>query len=128
MTRSKLALQIESLSFDSDSEKSSSDSGSNDSNITDCDISFIDEFHKLAKLRHWKVGSKTWKKNWEFFTQLENERLRHNSAAGLKAWQQLCEKLGLEQLPSIIKCRKVRAFYALLDKYKYSINLSFLRH
>lgn len=106
MTRSKITRQMGSLSLDNDSD---------DSHHGGFESSFIDEFHGLAKLRKWKVGSKAWKRNWEVYTQAENERLSRNRAARLESWQQLCEKLGLEPPASITQCKKVIGPYLLCN-------------
>lgn len=112
MTRSKLPGQMGSLGLDA----------SDDSHHGDFESSFIDEFHGLAKLKMWKVGSKAWKRNWEVYTQAENERLSRNRAARLESWQQLCEKLGLEPPASIRQCKKVRGPNLLFHNVENQLN------
>jgi hypothetical protein len=98
MTESDLTHLVVSLNLQDDSD---------DSKDGDSSGSFVDEFFALAKVRKWKVGSKSWRKNWQIYTQAENDRLARNPAARLESWQQLCAKLGLEAPPTIKQCRKV---------------------
>ena len=99
MTRAQLDQLMGNLSIGDDSDSSHhGDSGA----------SFMDDFHELANVRNWKVGSKTWRKNWAVFMQAENERLSRNHGARLERWKQMCVKLGVEPAESIRKCRMVR--------------------
>lgn len=99
MTRAKLDQLMGNLSLGDDSDSS---------HHGDSEASFIDEFHELADVRKWKVGSKTWRKNWAVYMQAENERLSPNHSARLERWKQMCVKLGVEPAESIRKCRMVR--------------------
>ncbi|KAL5357415.1 hypothetical protein BJX96DRAFT_172499 [Aspergillus floccosus] len=67
-----------------------------------------EEFKRLARKRQWKRGSKTWKKMWNRFINLEyDHHFGDNKLAGLADWQELCEELDLEgPFTSIKQCRK----------------------
>ncbi|KAJ5675256.1 uncharacterized protein N7477_005190 [Penicillium maclennaniae] len=96
MTGAKLDQLMGDLSLGDDTD--SSQHG-------DSDASFMDDFHELAKVRKWKIGSKAWRKNWAVFMQAEKERLSRNHDARLERWKQMCVKLGIKPAESIKKCR-----------------------
>jgi DNA polymerase III psi subunit len=98
MTKAKLEHLLVKLNIEDDSDGSDHE----------VETSFVDEFHALAKVRGWKIGSKAWKKNWEVYTQAENERLSNNHDARLERWKQMCVKLRVKPATSIGQCRKVR--------------------
>ncbi|KAJ5641311.1 hypothetical protein N7490_005311 [Penicillium lividum] len=65
------------------------------------------EFYRLAEWRHWKNGSKKWRKNWNRCIYEHYDLLIGDRVNDLRTWQQMCHKLDLPgDLPSITKCRK----------------------
>ncbi|KAJ5999725.1 hypothetical protein N7481_000134 [Penicillium waksmanii] len=77
-----------------------------------------DEFKRLGAQRHWKFGSRTWRRNWRECWNYEYDRLIGHWAASLATWQQMCAKLGLDDsLGSINKCKKALAsvYVSIID-------------
>lgn len=74
----------------------------------DPDAPVSTEFARLTAFRGWAPGSKNWKRNWNACMEAEYDRLIGNRATRLETWQELCEKLDLDDsLPSIRQCRMV---------------------
>ncbi|KAJ5233115.1 hypothetical protein N7468_006071 [Penicillium chermesinum] len=68
------------------------------------------EFYRLAEQRHWKKGSKTWKKRWNACMNAEYDRLIGSRTTDLETWQKLCGKLQIQgDLASIRKCKQAIA-------------------
>ncbi|PYH48003.1 uncharacterized protein BP01DRAFT_363190 [Aspergillus saccharolyticus JOP 1030-1] len=71
------------------------------------DAAMIDEFKRLAAQRGWKEGSKTWRKRWSAFINLEYDCVIGESLTDLDSWRELCALLDLQgPFPSITKCRQ----------------------
>lgn len=65
-------------------------------------------FASLAAHRKWKNGSKTYKRNWNKCVEMEFGKEYGTNYTRLESWQNLCTKVGIERLPSIKQCKKVR--------------------
>lgn len=56
----------------------------------DPNVLVSEEFKRLARKRQWKLGSRTWKKMWNRFVNLEyNQHFGGSKLAGLGDWQEL---------------------------------------
>lgn len=75
--------------------------------VSDSQATFSSEFKRLAELRGWDKGSKTWRKHWARAVHAEFLRAYGTNTSTLEAWQALCEQVGLPPLPSISKCKQV---------------------
>ncbi|PYH78828.1 hypothetical protein BO82DRAFT_341789 [Aspergillus uvarum CBS 121591] len=66
-----------------------------------------EEFTRLATQQGWKRGSKTWRKRWNAFVNIEYDRIIGSRLASLDEWRELCELFDLpEPFPSITQCKK----------------------
>lgn len=67
-----------------------------------------ENFARLAAHRQWKNGSKNYQRNWNKYVRMEFDREYGTNYTRLESWQNLCAELGIERLPSITRCKKVR--------------------
>lgn len=70
--------------------------------------SLRENFARLAAHRQWKNGSKNYKRNWNKYVRMEFDSEYGTNYTRLESWQNLCTELGIERLPSITQCKKVR--------------------
>ncbi|RAL13508.1 uncharacterized protein BO97DRAFT_469814 [Aspergillus homomorphus CBS 101889] len=77
-----------------------------------------EEFKRLAAHRGWKSGSRTWRKRWNAFTNIEYDRIIGSSLTSLGSWNELCAMLSLPgPFPSITQCKKAlsKVYVNLVD-------------
>ncbi|OJJ97749.1 hypothetical protein ASPACDRAFT_1858473 [Aspergillus aculeatus ATCC 16872] len=66
-----------------------------------------EEFKRLAAQRGWKPGSRTWRKRWNAFVNIEYDRVIGSRLASLEEWRKLCALFDLPgPFPSITKCKQ----------------------
>lgn len=65
-------------------------------------------FERLSQQKGWRTGSPRWKKERKACMNAEYDRLIGSRVSSLENWQELCAKVGIEEVfPSITKCKKV---------------------
>lgn len=72
-----------------------------------------ENFARLAAHRQWKNGSKNYKRNWNKYVRMEFDSEFGTNYTRLESWQNLCTELGIERLPSITQCKKVRKIVSI---------------
>lgn len=87
-------------------------------------VSFQDEFARLASHMNWQPGTKSRVEHWR--NALESEfGDQYGDSSHLSGWQALCTELGVENPPeSITKCKKVRSYPPLSSSESSKLTLT----